>query len=109
MPVMMSGEEFVRGYGELYGIEVLEKDRAALIYLLDTAPPAEVMLFNLFLGMARGRFGGSTPVRTAVEDGRLAIIVQTDDPEWVESFRVCLMSDFQHPAARRILIRDHQG
>jgi len=109
MPVMMSGEEFVRGYEELYGIEVRKDDRRGLVKWLDEAPTKEVMLFNLFLGMARGRFGTKIPVRASADRNQFVIYVVTRDREGVEYFRDKLRSDFPCPEASRIIILPGQA
>src|SRR5579885_3895594 len=104
MPVMMSGEEFVRGYEELYGVVVHTSERDALVRLLDQAPVKEVMLFNLFLGMARGRFGSKIHVRASCDRDQFVIYVGTHDREGVQYFRDKLRSDFDYPEVRRIMI-----
>lgn len=105
----MDGEEFVRGYEELYGLEVRKDERVALVNLLNEAPRREVMLFNLFLGMARGHFGIRSRVRASLIGDRFAIYVYTRDREGVEDFRSRLRGDFQCLEARRIEIEATQG
>lgn len=114
----MSGEEMVLGYERFYGVFVLSDDRRALVELLDRAPAGEVFFFNLFLGMAKGRFGRYV-VRAKTErdgvDERLTILIkwnpkqQPDPTKQVERFREQCPADFSRsPEARRIVIRSEE-
>lgn len=110
MPVLMSGEEFVLGYEQRYGVKVAPSDRAELVDLLDKGDAADILAFNFALGAAWAFFPHAVRASVMVDGSvkartprRFAILLNATRQD-IETFRLKLVNDWSSPAFKRLVI-----